>query len=72
MTNSENIDEEKKAELLDKQQRTLDAFHEAYSYDSFIKAIKNGKMTPEVVRRSACRVLRMMLNANTPVLIKEE
>ena len=42
--NSENIDEEKKAELLDKQQRTLEAFHEAYSYDSFIKAIKNGKV----------------------------
>lgn len=42
--NSENIDEEKKAELLDKQQRTLDAFHEAYSYDSFISAIKDGKV----------------------------
>ena len=43
-----------------------------YDRECILKAIKNGKMTPEVVRRSACRVLRMMLNANTPVLIKEE
>ena len=43
-----------------------------YDRECILKAIKNGEMTPEVVRRSACRVLRMMLNANTPVLIKEE
>ena len=43
-----------------------------YNRECILKAIKNGEMTPEVVRRSACRVLRMMLNANTPVLIKEE
>ena len=43
-----------------------------YDRECILKAIKSGEMTPEVVRRSACRVLRMMLNANTPVLIKEE
>ena len=43
-----------------------------YDRECIIKAIKNGEIKGDVVRRSACRVLRMMLCANTPVLIKEE
>ena len=34
-------------------------------------ALANGTLTPAVVRRSACRVLRMMLGANVPVLLDE-
>lgn len=42
--NVENLDEEKKAELLERQEKVLKAFHDAYSYESFIKAIKSGKV----------------------------
>ena len=42
-----------------------------YDRACVLKAIEEGKLSPETVRRSACRVLRMMLAANTPVLIGE-
>ena len=37
-------------------------------YDAIIAGLGNGSITPEQVRRSAGRVLRMMLQANVPVL----
>jgi len=40
-----------------------------YDRECILKAIEAGSMTKQTVRRSACRVLRMMLTANTPVLI---
>ena len=42
-----------------------------YDRERILKAIADGKLSPDAVRRSACRVLRMMLAANTPVLIEE-
>lgn len=42
-----------------------------YDRERILKAIADGKLSPDTVRRSACRVLRMMLAANTPVLIEE-
>lgn len=42
--NAENIDEEKKAELIKKQEGVLKAFHDAYTYESFINAAKSGKI----------------------------
>ncbi len=41
-----------------------------YDRERILKAIADGKLSPDTVRRSACRVLRMMLAANTPVLIE--
>lgn len=37
-----------------------------------VEALASGVLTPAAVRRSACRVLRMMLEANVPVLIGED
>ena len=37
-----------------------------------LEAIADGRLKPETVRTCACRVLRMMLSANTPVLINKE
>ena len=42
-----------------------------YDRECILKAIEGGKLSCETVRRSACRVLRMMLAANTPVLLGE-
>ena len=42
-----------------------------YDRERILKAIADGKLSPDTVRRSACRVLRMMLAANTSVLIEE-
>lgn len=36
-----------------------------------LEAISDGRLSRRTIRRSACRVLRMMLAANTPVLIEE-
>ena len=41
-----------------------------YDRERILKAIADGKLSPDTDRRSACRVLRMMLAANTPVLIE--
>lgn len=43
-----------------------------YDRTCILRAMEEGSLTKETVRRSACRVLRMMLAANTPVLIKEK
>ena len=43
-----------------------------YARSSILAGIESGELTPEAIRRSAGRVLRLMLNANTPVLIKGE
>lgn len=40
-----------------------------YDREQILKAIHEGALSRETVRRSACRVLRMMLAASTPVLI---
>lgn len=42
-----------------------------YDRTCILKAIGEGALSHDTVRRSACRVLRMMLAANTPVLIEE-
>ena len=36
-----------------------------------LEAIADGRLHPKIVRTCACRVLRMMLDANTPVLIEQ-
>ena len=41
-----------------------------YDREHILKAITDGELSPDTIRRSACRVLRMMLTANTPVLIE--
>lgn len=41
-----------------------------YDRTCILKAIKDGALPSDTVRRSACRVLRMMLAANTPVSIE--
>lgn len=43
-----------------------------YDHKAIQKAITEGTLDAAIIRRSACRVLRMMLNANTPVLIDKE
>lgn len=40
-----------------------------YDREYILKGMEAGTISPETVRRSACRVLRMMLSANTPVLL---
>lgn len=40
--------------------------------EQILDAIHTGKLSPETVRRSACRVLRLMLNADVPVLLGEK
>lgn len=72
---AENIDEEKRSELLDKQQKVLDAFHDAYSYESFINAIKSGKVRvkPFDIHKYA-RWLKEFYNkyeGDTPFVIKD-
>lgn len=44
---------------------------EEYDRKCILEAIADGRLSQETVRRSACRVLRLMLNANTPVLMNE-
>lgn len=39
-----------------------------YDREKILKAIHHGTMEKETIRRSACRVLRLALDANTPVL----
>lgn len=41
-----------------------------YDRACILKAIGEGTLSHNTVRRCACRVLRMMLAANTPVLIE--
>ena len=41
----------------------------AYDRTCMSEAVQNGTLPPETIRRSAARVLRLMLEANTPVLI---
>ena len=41
-----------------------------FDRNGILAAIASGMLTPETVRRSAARVLRLMLNAVTPVLTK--
>lgn len=41
-----------------------------YDKEEILQALHDGRMSPADVRRSACRVLRLMLEAKTPVLIK--
>lgn len=40
--------------------------------EQILSAIHNGELSSETVRRSACRVLRLMLNADVPVLMGEK
>ncbi|MCD7881499.1 MAG: hypothetical protein LUG47_07550 [Clostridiales bacterium] len=40
-----------------------------YDRERILAAIEEGRLSPAVIRRSACRVLRMMLNSHTPVLV---
>lgn len=43
-----------------------------YDRSCILQAIEDGTLSAEALRRSACRVLRLMLNANTPVLSEQE
>lgn len=43
-----------------------------YNRARILAAIQNGTLSPETVRTSAARVLRIMLNANTPVLLSQK
>lgn len=43
-----------------------------FERNSLISAIQNGTLSPETIRRCACRVLRMMLDANIPVFVNKE
>lgn len=43
-----------------------------YDRECILEGIADGRISHESVRRSACRVLRLMLNANTPVLMKKK
>lgn len=40
--------------------------------EQILDAVHTGVLSPQTVRRSACRVLRMMLKANVPVLMGEK
>ena len=43
-----------------------------FDRDRILSALKNGSLRPETVRQSACRVLRLMLEARTPILLEED
>ncbi|MCD7917182.1 MAG: hypothetical protein LUF84_01785 [Clostridiales bacterium] len=40
-----------------------------YDREHILAASEEGRLSPAVIRRSACRVLRMMLGSHTPVLL---
>ncbi len=42
-----------------------------YDRERVLEAVRSGEMSPETVRKSACRVLRLMLKARMPVLTEE-
>lgn len=43
-----------------------------YDQEQILLALEDGRLDAAVVRRSACRVLRLMLEANVPVILENE